>query len=126
MPGPDEASAHELVRRYLRAYGPAPREQFQRWFGMTSPAEAGRWLAALGDAVAEVDVEGARGWMLAADVDAAAAAAAGGRRPAAARFDHYVVAAPRDAEAVLPAARRADVYRPQGWLSAGDRSPTDG
>ena len=34
---------------YLAAYGPAPREQFQRWFGMTSPAEAGRWLKALGD-----------------------------------------------------------------------------
>ena len=29
---------------YLAAYGPAPREQFQRWFGMTSPAEAGRWI----------------------------------------------------------------------------------
>jgi len=32
-------------------------------------------------------------------------------------FDHYVVAAPRDAEAVLAADRRDCVYRPQGWLS---------
>jgi hypothetical protein len=41
-----EQAARDVVRTYLRAYGPAPREQFQRWFGMTSPAEAGRWIKA--------------------------------------------------------------------------------
>jgi hypothetical protein len=116
-PGPDEAAARDVVRGYLRAYGPAPREQFQRWFGMTSPAEAGRWIAALGDEVREVDVEGARGWMLADDVEAAAAAAPAGVVRLLPGFDQYVVAAPRDAEAVVPAAHRARVYRPQGWLS---------
>jgi uncharacterized protein YcaQ len=116
-PGPDEEASAAMVRTYLRAYGPAPREQFQRWFGMTSPAEAGRWIAALGDAVCEVDVEGVRGWMLAADVDAAAAAEPSGVVRLLPGFDHYVVAAPRDAEAVLPAEHRARVYRPQGWLS---------
>jgi uncharacterized protein YcaQ len=116
-PEPSEAAAADVVRTYLRAYGPAPREQFQRWFGMTSPAEAGRWIRALGDEAVEVDVEGARGWMLAEDVDAAAAAAPGGAVRLLAAFDHYVVAAPRDADAVLPAEHRARVYRPQGWLS---------
>ena len=116
-PGPDEAAAHAVVRTYLHAYGPAPREQFQRWFGMTSPAEAGRWLAALGDAVSEVDVDGRRGWMLAADVADAAAAQPTGVVRLLPGFDHYVVAAPRDAEPVLAAAQRARVYRPQGWLS---------
>ena len=32
-------------------------------------------------------------------------------------FDQYVVAAPRDAPAVLPAEFKDRVYRPQGWLS---------
>jgi hypothetical protein len=32
-------------------------------------------------------------------------------------FDHYVVAAPRNREAVLPGALKRRVYRPQGWLS---------
>ena len=84
-PGPDEAAAAAVVRAYLAAYGPAPREQFQRWFGMTSPAEAGRWIAALGEEVVEVDVEGA------ARLDARRRRRrrpprrrAGGRRPAAA------------------------------------------
>jgi uncharacterized protein YcaQ len=116
-PGPSETAAAEVVRAYLRAYGPAPREQFQRWFGMTSPAVAGRWIRALGDEVAEVDVEGTAGWMLAADVGAAAAAAPSGTVRLLPAFDHYVVAAPRDAEAVLPAEHRGRVYRPQGWLS---------
>ena len=101
----------------MHAYGPAPREQFQRWLGMTSPAEAGRWLEALGDAVTEVDVEGERGWILAADVDDAAAAEPDGTVRLLPAFDHYVVAAPRGNAAVLPKSRRAAVYRPQGWLS---------
>ena len=84
---------------------------------MTSPAEAGRWLQALADEVEEVDVEGARGWMLAADVAEAGAAEPAGVVRLLPAFDHHVVAAPRDAEAVLPARRRAEVYRPQGWLS---------
>lgn len=116
-PGPDEAASAALLRTYLHAYGPAPREQFQRWFGMKSPAEAGRWIAALGDEVAEVDVEGTRGWMLAADVDAAASAVPTGVVRLLPGFDHYVVAAPRDAAAVLAREHRARVYRPQGWLS---------
>ena len=32
-------------------------------------------------------------------------------------FDHYVVAAPRDREVVLPEALKSRVYRSQGWLS---------
>jgi hypothetical protein len=112
-----EEAARAVVRTYLHAYGPAPREQFQRWFGMSSPAEAGRWITALGDEVVEVDVEGDRGWMLAADVDEAAAAAPAGVVRLLGGFDHYVVAAPRDADAVLAPAGRERVYRPQGWLS---------
>ena len=112
-----EAASRALVRTYLAAYGPAPREQFQRWFGMTSPAEAGRWLQALGDEAVEVDVEGQRGWLLAQDADAVAAAAPAGNVRLLPGFDPYVVAAPRGADAVVPAAERARVYRPQGWLS---------
>jgi hypothetical protein len=112
-PEEGEEGARAVVRTYLAAYGPAPREQFQRWFGMSSPAEAGRWLAALGDEVTELDA----GWMLAADAEEAAAATPAGAVRLLPGFDHYVVAAPRGADAVLPAAHRAAVYRPQGWLS---------
>ena len=48
----DEA-VREVTRRYLAAYGPANRETLARWFGMSSPAAAGRWLARLGDEAAD-------------------------------------------------------------------------
>jgi len=111
-----EQAANAVVRTYLHAYGPAPREQFQRWFGMTSPAEAGRWIAALGDEVVEVDVEGRPGWMQASDVVAAERSRPAGVVRLLGGFDHYVVASPRDADAVLAATVRERVYRPQGWL----------
>jgi hypothetical protein len=107
----------QVVRRYLGTYGPASREELARWFGMTSPALAGRCLRALREEAVEVAVEGARVWALAADVDEMAAASPAGTVRLLPAFDPHVVAAPRDREEVLPAKRRGEVYRPQGWLS---------
>ena len=109
---PEEA-ARVVARRYLRAYGPATREAFARWFGSPSPAQSGRWLRLLGDELAETPL----GLMLADDVDDASSAEPEGVVRLLPAFDHYVVAAPRDVEAVLAAEHRARVYRPQGWLS---------
>ncbi|MPZ87853.1 MAG: winged helix DNA-binding domain-containing protein [Nitriliruptorales bacterium] len=98
LPGwapPDAAeAAREATRRYLSAYGPATREQFARWFG-TTPAHAGRLIAALDEEVITVavtpfssadagadrsvrkrgSVDGAPAWMLGADVNSATALA---------------------------------------------------
>jgi len=112
----DEA-VRTVARRYLSAYGPGTRETFARWFGIASAAQAGRWLASLGDEAVEVELEGGPMIMLAADVPEVEAAAPEGVVRLLPAFDHYVVAAPRDVEAVLAAAARARVYRPQGWLS---------
>jgi hypothetical protein len=77
---PPRAALAGVLRRYLAVYGPATREDFARWFGMASAAQAGRELRALGDEVVEVTVAGATaGWMLAGDVAAAAAARPRGR-----------------------------------------------
>ena len=115
-PSPQEGM-QEVVRRYLAAYGPASREELARWFGMTSPALANRCLKGLGEEVAMVEVEGAPVWALASDVDQLTAVEPSGVVRLLPAFDPHVVAAPRDREAVLPADRRAEVYRPQGWLS---------
>jgi hypothetical protein len=105
----------EIVRRYLRVYGPAAREELARWWGM-QPAPAGRVLAASADDLVEVDVEGDRAMALAEDVAGIQAATA----PLPARllggFDVYVVGTrPR---ASLVDQRFADrVYRKAGWVS---------
>ena len=106
----DEATL-EVTRRYLTRYGPADREDLARWFGITSPAQAGRWLKALGDEAVEFDGK----VMLASDAGAAAEPDCTVRLLPA--FDQYVVGAPRGDDDVVPAEHRARVYRPQGWLS---------
>ncbi len=116
-PAETEIAAREVVRRHLAAYGPAMREEFARWFGMTSPAQAGRLIESLGEEVAPVEVEGSHAWMLAEHVPEAEKAEPSGVVRLLPAFDQYVVAAPRDREAVLPEVLKRRVYRPQGWLS---------
>ncbi|MDP1849637.1 MAG: winged helix DNA-binding domain-containing protein [Solirubrobacteraceae bacterium] len=116
-PAQPRAAMAAVIRRHLAAYGPASRETFARWFGMPSAAQAGKLIAALGEEVMPVDVEGWEGWMLRSDVAEAAASAASGVVSLLPAFDQYVVAAPRAETPVLAARFKARVYRPQGWLS---------
>ncbi len=116
-PAETEVAAREVVRRYLAAYGPATREEFARWFGTSSPAQAGRLIESLGEEVAPIEVEGSHAWMLVEHVPEAETAEPTGVVRLLPAFDQYVVAAPRDREAVLPEALKSRVYRPQGWLS---------
>src|ERR671921_811588 len=116
-PAETEVAVREVVRRYLAAYGPATREKFARWFGMTSPAQSGKLIEGLDEEVAPVGVEGPNAWMLAEHIPEAEKAEPSGVVRLLTAFDHYVVAAPRDREAVLPEGLKSRVYRPQGWLS---------
>jgi hypothetical protein len=110
-----EAAVQETTRRYLSAYGPATREQYARWFGTPSAAQAGRWIRSV-DAV-EVDVEGDPHLLLAQDLDALAATKPRGIEKRLPAFDPYVVGAPRNVDAVVAPELRPQVYRPQGWIS---------
>jgi Winged helix DNA-binding domain len=62
--GGTEEAPREVTRRYLAAYGPATREEFARWFGTSSPAQAGRLIEGLGQEIASVEIEASRAWML--------------------------------------------------------------
>jgi DNA glycosylase AlkZ-like len=111
---PDEA-LREVTRRFLAANGPATREDYARWWGVT-PAKAGQRISELGDEVEEVDVEGEPRWILAGAQPAGSAPTGVVRLVPA--FDQYVVGATLHAEALLPPdVPRALVYRAQGWLS---------
>ena len=111
-----DAAVLEVTRRYLGAFGPATREGLARWW-YASPAAAGRMLAALGDELVLVDVDGTAGWML--REHAAEAAEAGSPRIARLLpgFDMWVIGAARDAAALLDPAEKKRVYRNQGWIS---------
>jgi winged helix DNA-binding protein len=94
-----EDAGAELVRRFLRAYGPGTHTQLAKW-GQTAPAHAKALFAAVGDELEPVEVDGRRAWILADDV-------ARLQDPPAARgvrllggFDPYV--AQPDREALVP------------------------
>jgi uncharacterized protein YcaQ len=116
LPEPAEA-LREVTRRHLGAFGPAGRADLARWWSV-QPARAGRMLEALGEEVAEVDVEGTPGWMLREHADEAAA-----EEPPEQvvrllpGFDMWVIGAARDAAALLDPAQKKRVYRNQGWIS---------
>jgi len=68
-----EAAQRVLVRRFLRACGPAGPPQLAAWLGASTAAAREMWRLVLPDAVA-VDVAGRLGWMHRDDVAVAAAA----------------------------------------------------
>jgi hypothetical protein len=117
MPTADDAMA-EIVRRFLRTYGPAAREDFARWWGCP-PAEAGRAFGRLGPALTKIDVEGYLAYVLADDADAITSAYfdrdCAVLLPA---FDPYIGAsAPRAHDSLVPTGYQNLVYRSQGWQS---------
>ena len=116
-PADPEEAIRRVVRDYLAVYGPATRDDFARWFGLRSAAQAGRLLAALGDEVVTVSVDGTPHVACGADIADLTAAKPMESVRLLPAFDQYVVTAPRSGEAVVPSAHRARVYRPQAWLS---------
>ena len=114
----DVAEATAMVtRRFLAAYGPATYHDLARWWGGGGIATARQWLAALGDEVSAVELDGEKAWMLAADACEARELPALRSVRLLPAFDQYVIGASRHAEHLLAADVRSRVYRPQGWIS---------
>ena len=68
-PLPDQPDgARELVRRFLRCYGPAQLSDFQSWLGC-SPKQAKRLWGGIAEELAPVELDGKRRWVLAEDLD---------------------------------------------------------
>ena len=62
-----EEAMSEVVRRWLRVYGPGSQEDLASWWGI-APGRARKPLEALAGELAEVSVEGRRAWALASDL----------------------------------------------------------
>ncbi len=112
----DEKARMELMRRYLRAYGPATLTDFAHWSGM--PAREVRLLPALLAAeLAETRVEKTVCFVLRKDVDALRAGMEGQDcvrlLP---HFDPYLLAH-RAKDHLVEARHYKRVYRNQGWIS---------
>jgi len=112
-----EAARGELLRRFLRAFGPATAHDFAKWSGI-KVSDVRMVLAAIEPELAPVSVDGAAGWILSADADAL-------RRPTLdldtvrllGPFDSFLLAHATK-EHLVDARFSKRVYRPQGWISA--------
>ncbi len=115
-PSPEEAIA-EVTRRYLGAYGPATAAEYSRWWGPRRPAQATRYLRALGEEAVEVEVEGEPHWALREQIADIASAEPRGAVHLLPAFDPYVIGSARDVPAILAPEHKTRVHRPQGWIS---------
>lgn len=112
---PEEALV-EAARRYLRAYGPATKDDFARWWGAWPGVGKAAW-AGLADELVPVSIEGRRVDLLAVDLRQISKGADGLSVALLPAFDPYLMGhANRDH--LFEAAYRARVSRTAGWISA--------
>lgn len=106
----------ELLRLYLRAFGPAKREDFAHWWGVET-RQVKQVFGDLAGELAEVDVEGWKGWVLATTLEQLQAPAG----PPAVRllpnFDTYVIGLSPQAGYLIPAGFKPRIHRQAGWVS---------
>ncbi|MEN5075795.1 winged helix DNA-binding domain-containing protein [Isoptericola cucumis] len=112
LPGarPEDARA-ELLRRYLRCYGPSTRADFAAWVGVRA-GDVGPWWDLVADELEPVGVDGRAAWARAVDLDALRSAP----MPRGVRLlppgDPYTQA--RDRGTIVEASRHRDVWRTVG------------
>ena len=111
-----ETALAELARRYLRAYGPATKNDFARWWGQWPGVGNTAW-AALDAEVVPVTIEGSRADVLGADVERLASIRPGRSVRLLPSFDPYLMGhASRDHLVAREYLSR--VSRTAGWISA--------
>ena len=111
---PEEALI-EVARRYLRAYGPARKEDFARWWGSWPGTGKAAW-AGLAAELVPVEIEGRSADLLASDVERLRKQPPTASVQLLPAFDPYVMGhSSRDH--IVEAANLSKVSRTAGWIS---------
>lgn len=114
-------AARLVVPAYLGVYGPASAETFDQWLcrGVTKRAALRGYFTTLvaEGVLAEVEVDGQRLYARAGDVAAMADAEPFDEVRLLPAFDQFVLGPGTADPTVVPPRHRAEVSRPQGWIS---------
>ena len=111
-----DAALVEVVRRYLRAYGPASRADFARWWGGSAAVANAAW-SGLSAELAAVSVEGRRADVLAADLSRLARAEVRGAVQLLPSFDPYLMGHAGRGH-LFELVHAPKVSRTAGWISS--------
>jgi uncharacterized protein YcaQ len=111
-----EESERRLLRRYLRAYGPATADDFAAWSGLKVTLARALW-ASEGTRIAPVSVEGLAAGVLAEDRGALERADATNAPVRLLPFFDTFLMGHRRRGHVLEESRGAHVSRPSGWIA---------
>jgi hypothetical protein len=117
MPEPTADALGAVIERQLRAFPGSSKGELARWWGVQGGATLRGPIASLGDRVTELTVDGTKVLVLTEDVETLA-----GIEPSTAvrllpAFDPYTLGLQKEAEPLLPLARRPLVSRTAGWIS---------
>ncbi len=109
-----EVALAEVARRYLRAFGPATKHDFVRWWGTWSGVANAAW-SAIASELTTVSVEGFSAQILTSDLERLPSAPTGSVQLLPA-FDPYLMGyASRDH--LFDPVHRSKVSRTAGWIS---------
>jgi Winged helix DNA-binding domain len=111
-----ERAEEELLRRYLRAFGPAGLEEFDWWTGLRLSDVRPIWSRIEGE-LARVEMEGTTGWSLRSDLsDLEGATLDRTAVHLLPYFDSFLLGHGKERHAVR-SHHRPEVYRPAGWVA---------
>jgi hypothetical protein len=110
-----DAALIEVARRYLRAYGPATKRDFTRWWGTWPGVGNSAWAGLAGD-LALVSIDGQRAHILASDAERIRKQPIEASVQLLPAFDPYVMGhSSRDH--IVEKTNLAKVSRTAGWIS---------
>ena len=114
-----EQATQEIIRRYLRAYGPATPEDFAHWcWDGGGTREARQLFQSMNDELEEVDVEGWQALALRSTLEPMQHLEPPETIHLLPLFDAYTIGTPRHREQLHSSGHKKLVYRSQGWISA--------
>jgi hypothetical protein len=111
-----EPAEEELLRRYLRGFGPATPEDFQTWTQMRLLDARAIWKR-VEDELTPVDLEGRDAWVLRDDRNELATSAIGGPTVRLLPYFDSFLLGHRGREHLTQARHVKKVYRNQGWVA---------
>lgn len=114
-----EQALKEIIRRYLRAYGPATPEDFAHWcWDGGGTREARQLFQSMNDELEEVDVEGWRAIALRSTLEPIQHLEPPETIRLLPLFDAYTIGTPRHREQLHFSGHKKLIFRSQGWISA--------